>query len=802
MEMTMTLRKKKRLQKALMIFGLLSFFHVPVFSQIFIQAEDFVDMEGVANEGCADYGGGLNVGWIDAEEWMEYDVVIPVTGEYELNVRAASLNGGSILTINNNNNSSDITINATGGWQNWQAFNGALISLEEGLQRIRLTTSTGGFNLNWFELRLNNPDDTDKPTTPVIIDSSSDVHTVSLNWNKSNDTTSIISGYKILNNGNFLAFANDTLFELIKLAPETEFSLEVYACDLTGNQSSPATASISTTAINWKLAWSDEFEGTEVDRSKWNFEVGGDGWGNGEAQYYTDGDNSRVEDGCLIIEARKENVGSNQYTSSRMNNGGKGSFVYGRAEIRAKLPSTGGTWPAIWTLPTEWIYGNWPDCGEIDIMEHRGNYLNYVFGTIHTGAYNHVAGTAQSGGKMFDDVVNTFHTYTLEWYPDHLDWYYDDEIVFTFTNEYKSFAEWPYDIKHHIMLNVAIGGGLGGEINHNGVWPQQMIVDYVRIYDFNLGEGDTIPPSNPSNLQAEVSGINIDLSWDIATDNEYIKWYYIYKNEELIDSVSGSMHTIKYLEPTTEYTFSIQAKDFGGNYSEKISINATTGEIESFAIPGKFEAEDYLYMEGMQEESCTDDGGGVNMAYINTGDWLEYNINVQNQGKYYLVTRAASQTSVGNFELLNENQNVLTTVETPKTGGWQNWETIVSEGFQLNQGEQRIRINALANDFNINWFAITTDSSEYATSINSVLINNDIIFPNPSNGNDIYITLGKANNIVNVDIYTLEGKTLYRKDFENSERNIHISNLNLESGVYLINITKDGLKSSYKLLIR
>ena len=190
------------------------------------------------------------------------------------------------------------------------------------------------------------------------------------------------------------------------------------------------------------------------------------------------------------------------------------------------------------------------------------------------------------------------------------------------------------------------------------------------------------------------------------------------------------------------------------------------------------------------------------LSHLDRYHYLKSNINVQNQGKYYLAARAASLTSVGKFEIINENQEILATVETPKTGGWQNWETIVSIGFQLNQGEQRIRIGALANDFNLNWFAITADSTEYATAINPIRINRDIIYPNPSNGTDLYIALSQASSIVYVDIYTLDGKILFKQGFENIHPSIQINNLNLESGVYLINITKDGLKSSYKLLIQ
>lgn len=795
--------RKKR--KCLVVMATLFLFSLPLSNlsaQIFIQAEDYSDMQGIETQITSDDGGGINVGWIDNNDWMEYEVNIPLAGDYIMNLRTASLNGGGVLSILVDQNTlANVNIRATGGWQDWESVESSAFGLQEGNQTIRLLATSGGFNLNWFELKLVDPLDTDMPSSPLLVDSIADIHTISLSWTACDDTTTMVTGYKIFNDNVFLAFSSDTTFSLSKLPPETVFNLSIYACDLAGNQSAPAQITIATLEVYWDLVWYDEFEGTEVDLTKWNFETGGHGWGNGEAQYYTNGDNASVEDGCLIIEARQETIGNNNYTSSRMNNANKGSFLYGRIEVRAKLPSTGGTWPAIWTLPTEWSYGDWPDCGEIDIMEHTGNNLGYVFGTIHTGAYNHQAGTQKGAGVWMPDVVNTFHTYALEWYPDRLDWYYDDQIIFTFENEYNTYAEWPFDIEHHIMLNIAVGGGLGGTINHNGTWPQHMYIDYVRIYDFDLGAGDTIPPTTPTNLQAEVSGVSVDLSWTISTDNNYIEKYYILKNNEVVDSTSGSRINLIRLEPLTQYTFGIQAKDFGGNFSEIATVIATTEDIESFSIPGKFEAEDYLYMEGMESEICTDIGGGYNMGYIDEGDWLEYSIEVESEGKYFLSTRAASQSSTGKFELLDQDQNVLTTVTTPVTGGWQVWTTIVSEGFMLTEGVQNITIKSLAEEYNLNWFAITADSTEYPASIHSVLSRHHNIYPNPLVGNTFTIELEKSASNVEICIYSIEGQKILNRRFENMLDHIIVDDLDLKTGFYLITIKLDNTIFTHKLLV-
>jgi beta-glucanase (GH16 family) len=774
-------------------------------AQLLVQAETYTSMQGVNTQGTSDDGGGLNVGWIDNGDWMQYNVNIPVAGSYIVSLRVASLSGGGVLNVSSGATSiGDINVTSTGGWQTWSKISGTAMTFAKGEQTIKLKATKGGFNLNWFEFKLVEPLDANPPKAPVILSQSADVHSVALVWTASTDAENSLAGYKIFDGDKFLAFTTDTVFSLSKLSPNKQFNLSVYACDLSGNLSQPAQVSIATTDITWPLAWSDEFDGSSVDVTKWKYETGGGGWGNGEAEYYTSGANSSVKDGHLIIEARKETIGSNQYTSSRMNSQSAFDFMYGRVEVRAKLPKTKGTWPAIWCLPTNWVYGNWPECGEIDIMEHTGNNYGSVFGTVHTGAYNSVEGTQKSGGTTFTDVADTFHTYTLEWYPDRLDWYYDNNIVFSFANEYKTFQEWPYDIKFHLILNVAVGGGLGGTIDGTAAnWPQQMVVDYVRVYNFNIGQNDTQAPTAPTNLVATPGGVTVDLSWTKSTDNQYVKRYYIYKGDALIDSTSGSSITLKGLDPLTSYTFDVVAKDFAGNASGKASVTTTTTDVKSFAVPGKFQAEDYIYMSGVQTETCTDAGGGLNVAYINPKDWMEYSIDVAKAGKYYLETRVAAQSLKGSFQLIDKDGNVLTTVATPSTGAWQTWKTVISNGFNLNAGVQRITIKSLAVDFNLNWFNITADSTQTNTAIdNGAATPSDRIYPNPTSGGSLNIELGESAAKVEVCIAATDGKVVYTNTFSNAGNKISISNLNLNAGIYIVNIKRGSSITHHKLLVK
>lgn len=244
--------------------------------------------------------------------------------------------------------------------------------------------------------------------------------------------------------------------------------------------------------VERQLVWSDEFdEAGAPNPQKWGYDKGDGcpqvcGWGNNELQYYTVNrlENARVEDGHLIIEAHKEDFENKNYTSARLVTKDKGDWKYGKIEVRAKLPSGRGTWPAIWMLPTNSPYkGGWPHTGEIDIMEHVGYNVDSLFGTVHTGAYNHIQGT-QKGGKLFSTNLETeFHTYGIDWTVDKIDFLYDGKVFFTFKNEEKTFEEWPFDQPFHLLLNLAAGGNWGGSMGmDDSIWPQRMEVDFVRVY--------------------------------------------------------------------------------------------------------------------------------------------------------------------------------------------------------------------------------------------------------------------------------------------------------------------------------
>lgn len=237
-----------------------------------------------------------------------------------------------------------------------------------------------------------------------------------------------------------------------------------------------------------KPSWADEFNKNGLpDSTKWNYDVGGHGWGNNELQYYTEKNlkNARVENGVLIIEALKETVKDNTYSSARLVTKGKGDFLYGRFEIKAKLPEGRGTWPAIWMLATKQFYSNtyWPDNGEIDIMEHVGYDPGRVHATVHTRDFNHIKGTQRSANKMLPDFHTAFHVYRVDWTPDKIEAFIDNERVLSFPKVSDRWEEYPFDKPFHILLNIAVGGGWGGLKGvDESIFPQRMEIDYVRVY--------------------------------------------------------------------------------------------------------------------------------------------------------------------------------------------------------------------------------------------------------------------------------------------------------------------------------
>lgn len=245
----------------------------------------------------------------------------------------------------------------------------------------------------------------------------------------------------------------------------------------------------------YRLAWTDEFDVAGLPNDgKWAYDVerNSAGWYNNELQYYANAraENSRVENGLLVITARREDLSTlglpdwsgQRYSSARLVTRGKAAWTYGFVEVRAKLPCGVGTWPAIWTLssPPE---SRWPDDGEIDIMEHVGFDAGVVHGTVHTGAYNHTRGNHRSATTNVADACNEFHRYQAHWTASRITVGIDDRNYFQYSNDGSGNAGWPFDSPQYLILNIAVGGDWGGRQGVNdAIFPVRMEVDYVRVY--------------------------------------------------------------------------------------------------------------------------------------------------------------------------------------------------------------------------------------------------------------------------------------------------------------------------------
>jgi len=297
---------------------------------------------------------------------------------------------------------------------------------------------------------------------------------------------------------------------------------------------SPVTASQDPSS--WKLVWSDEFDGEVIDPTRWSFDRDCWGGGNAERQCFTDDPgNARIENGALVITARREPVSgpalperlrgpdtpveivSREYSSARLVSRGNAAWRYGRIEVRARLPRGQGAWPAIWMLPEENAYGGWAASGEIDIMEAvnlgapceecASGIEDRVLGTLHYGGEwpdNHYSGSSVT----LPDLAQGAHTFALEWSKDGMTWFVDGvpfacqtpDHWFTTSETAQGRPAAPFDAPFHLILNVAVGGGLPERKNLGGVdpevFPQSMIVEFVRVYEW-AGDGEAPGPSGP-----------------------------------------------------------------------------------------------------------------------------------------------------------------------------------------------------------------------------------------------------------------------------------------------------------------
>lgn len=453
--------------------------------------------DAVDIQATSDAGGGHNVGWIDANEWLVYNnLTIPSTGNYTIRMRVASPNGGTSASVDLNGGAvvlGTANIPNTGGWQNWQTVS-INANINAGTYNLGVFARTAGWNFNWIEVVPSNTSTSGVVRTYQHCDYGG----WTANLPEGNHTTAALRSRGFVDNDasslRVAAGYEAVLFQYDNFTGASTVVKGDEGCLVNrGFNDVVSSVIVRKTATTRTPTWSDEFN--NINTGNWSFETGGGGWGNSELEYYTNGNNAYIQfdaqagSNVLVLEARRENpanyncwYGRCEYTSTRMVTRGKKSFKYGRMEARLKLPQTQGIWPAFWMLGDSFSSVGWPQGGEIDIMEHVGFEPNLTHGALHGPGYSGatpIAGTADLG----QPVNSNYHIYAVEWDTNGIRWFVDGKQFYSITkSQVQQYGPWVYDQPFWFLLNVAVGGGWPGSPDGSSSFPQRMYVDYVRVY--------------------------------------------------------------------------------------------------------------------------------------------------------------------------------------------------------------------------------------------------------------------------------------------------------------------------------
>lgn len=455
---------------------------------------------------------------------------------------------------------------------------------------------------------------------------------------------------------------------------------------------------------NYTLIFDDEFNGAGMpDLSKWTVDPRPKGWINGEQQVYTDTsyDNARLRNGSLVITGKKDYPNYNTtepWSSARLITQNKMDFRYGKVEVRARLPRAHGSWPAIWLMPTSSVYGAWPKSGELDIMEHVGNHFGTVLSTVHTQNNNWTNGGHLSASKFIPDVDTAFHVYALEWSEDSLRFTYDSVACYTYVNPKTDWKDWPFDQKFYVILNLAIGGGMGGAIT-DADWPDSMLVDYVRVYQKGLGapvlDSMVVTPAS----RTYVSGKKFQYTAKIFDQNgrplSVTPTWSITGNGNTV--TSGGLATI--LSPGVITATAVYNSD-----TLSASANASIRAANYKPVPARIEAEAFDYSNTCCTETAQDTSGVLDVSYIGSGSFMEYDIQAPWTGSYRIQLRVAVNTASSVNVMMGDT--LLTTIQLPASGGWQNWITVTSAPFQMPGGKRTLLLQSASSGWNFNWLNV------------------------------------------------------------------------------------------------
>lgn len=492
---------------------------------------------------------------------------------------------------------------------------------------------------------------------------------------------------------------------------------------------------------NYKPVWSDEFDGTSIDLTKWGFDTGGGGWGNNELENYTNRPaNAYIQNGCLVIKAIKESYGGMNYTSARLKTQGKFSFKYGKIEASMRLPYGKGIWPAFWMLGDNITTVSWPKCGELDIMEMVGGGSagdRTTYGTAHWDANGHKSyglNYALPSGKFSDN----FHVFSMIWDQQKITWQIDGKqfcAIDITPAELSAFQN-----NFFIILNLAVGGNWPGSPDVTTIFPQTMEVDYVRVYKM----GDLIPDvtvSSPENFSSFPANSNIKLAVNANVVSGVITNVEFYQDAMKIGETAIAPYEMNW-KNVAPGNYKIKAKAYStqgySTLSETVNVIVGSGFTTApyggtpARIPGIIETENFdmgasgkAYFDsdelnsgsvyrtsGVDIEACSDTGSGYNIGWIADNEWLLYTVNVKQDGTYQFIARTAATVATGKFQIEIDGVDVTGVLSAPNTGGTQKWVSVASGNVTLKAGTHTMKFFAKTGGFNLNKIDVYPPSSK------------------------------------------------------------------------------------------
>ena len=533
------------------------------------------------------------------------------------------------------------------------------------------------------------------------------------------------------------------------------------------------------------LVWSDEFNTNgAVNTTNWFHQTqlpNGDSWFNGEVQHYTNlTTNSFVNTGMLNIVAKKENYTNQgvtkQYTSARLNS--KFAFKYGRIDVKAKLPITSGTWPAIWMLGKnvnedggffDNTFGttSWPACGEIDIMEHGifpSQSINYVQSTLHTPSSS--GNSVNHGGTLASDLQNEYHVYSMNWSANQISFLLDNVVYYTYNPSVKNANTWPFDNEQYLLLNMALGG-YAGNIPANFT-QASMLIDYVRVY-----QNTAVDTENPTNFTAAIGAVTnstVELLLNVDDNSGNVVYTVNYGATPVTVSTPSGIEksvVIPNLIPNTTYTFTITATDLAGNpyLNNPIILEATTAA--------------FLGCSGTDTEAQQGSFTiGYNYNFETIGTDVKITFEMLDTNQVGVVAFLRRQNPFTETQMTNVSGNTFTTTITGQTIG-----ATINYAVKF----------AYAGGLSVTKYFPYIVGANCSLGIENPSEATPFTFQNPANN---VVQIHSKNAIDAIEIYNMLGALVAE-----SKNSTDIAISNLSNGMYLITVYSGSQKRTKKLIV-